>query len=182
TDPNLLSTVDGHLLRGVFLNAATARYPVTVLGYAAAEGLGIADLSGTPRVWLGGRWFTVIGILAPLELAPEIDRSALIGFPLAAQDFGYDGHPTRIYVRADTDRVEQTSRLLGRATDPENPEQVVVSRPSDALSARLAVAGAGTSLFLGLGAVALLVGGSGCAHAMGVPVAERRTESGRAGA
>jgi putative ABC transport system permease protein len=177
-DPALLSTVDGHLLRGVFLNPATDRYPVTVLGYAAAEALGIADLSGTPRVWLGGRWFTVIGILAPLELAPEIDRSALIGFPVAATEFRDDGHPTRIYVRSDTDRVEQTAALLARAADPEYPDQVVVSRPSDALSARLAVAGSGTALFLGLGTVALLVGGIGIANVMVISVLERRTEIG----
>jgi putative ABC transport system permease protein len=129
-------------------------------------------------VWLGGRWFTVIGILAPLELAPEIDRSALIGFPVAATDFDYDGSPSRIYVRSEIDRVEQTAAMLARATDPEYPEQVIVSRPSDALSARLAVAGAGTGLFLGLGTVALLVGGIGIANVMVISVLERRTEIG----
>jgi putative ABC transport system permease protein len=177
-DPALLSTLDGQLLHGVFLNEATARYPVTVLGYAAAQALGIAELSDRPRIWLGGRWFTVIGILAPLELAPEIDRSALIGFPVAARDFGFDGHPSRIYVRAATDRTADVARLLARATNPEYPDQVSVSRPSDALSARLAVAGAGTALFLGLGTVALLVGGIGIANVMVISVLERRTEIG----
>jgi putative ABC transport system permease protein len=177
-DPDLLSTLDGQLAHGVFLNPATARYPVTVLGSAAAQGLGIADLAGSPRVWLGGRWFTVIGILRPLELAPEIDRSALVGFPVAARDFGYDGHPTRIYVRAATDRTAEVARLLGRAADPEHPDQVGVGRPSDALSARLAVTGSGTALFLGLGTIALLVGGIGVANVMVVSVLERRTEIG----
>src|SRR5262249_53268580 len=69
-DPRLLSTLDGRLLHGVFLNDATAGYPVAVLGYAAAQALGIPDLHGNPRIWLGGRWFTVIGVLAPFELAP----------------------------------------------------------------------------------------------------------------
>jgi putative ABC transport system permease protein len=177
-DPALLSTLDGQLAHGVFLNPATMRYPVTVLGHAAAAGLGIADLSGTPRIWLGDRWFTVIGILQPLELAPEIDRSALVGFPVAAQDFGYDGHPTRVYVRARTDRTADVAQLLARATNPEYPDQVSVSRPSDTLSARLAVAGSGTALFLGLGTVALLVGGIGIANVMVVSVLERRTEIG----
>jgi putative ABC transport system permease protein len=177
-DATLVSTLDGRLARGVFLNGATERYPVTVLGNAAAQSLGIADLSGSPRVYLGGRWFTVAGILEPLELAPEIDRSALIGFPVAAQDFGYDGHPSRIYVRAQTERTADVANLLSRATNPQHPEQVAVSRPSEALSARLAVAGSTTSLFLGLGAVALLVGGIGIANVMVISVLERRNEIG----
>jgi putative ABC transport system permease protein len=149
-----------------------------VLGYSAARSLGIADLSGQPRIWLGHRWFTVVGILAPLELAPEIDRSALIGFPVAARYFGYDGHPTRIYVRAATGRTADVAGMLARAADAEHPDQVSVSRPSDTLTARLAVAGSGTVLFLGLGAVALLVGGIGIANTMVISVLERRTEIG----
>jgi len=99
TDPTLLSTLDGQLTHGTFLNQATGIYPTTVLGHAAAQTLDITDLTGTPRVWLGGHWYTVIGILAPFELAPEIDHAALIGFPIAADQFGYDGHPTQVYVR-----------------------------------------------------------------------------------
>jgi putative ABC transport system permease protein len=179
TDPSLVATLHGRLLAGTFLNPATGHYPVTVLGYAAAEELGITDLSGTPRVWLGGHWFTVVGILKPLKLAPEIDRSALIGFPIAAADFGYDGHPSRIYVRAATaERTPAVAGLLARSADPENPEQVTVSRPSDALTARLEVAGSTTALFLGLGAVALLVGGIGIANVMVISVLERRGEIG----
>ncbi|HEY2668903.1 MAG TPA: ABC transporter permease [Rugosimonospora sp.] len=177
-DARLMSTLDGHLLRGVFLDAATVNYPATVLGYTAAQTLGITDLSGAPRVFLGGDWFTVIGILAPFELAPEVDNSALVGFPVAAADFGYDGHPSRVYVRAETARTGEVSSLLARAADPENPEQVAVSRPSDALSARLAVSGSATGLYLGLGAVALLVGGIGIANVMVISVLERRNEIG----
>jgi putative ABC transport system permease protein len=177
-DARLMSTLDGHLLRGRFFDAATVNYPATVLGYTAAQTLGITDLSGAPRVFLGGDWFTVIGILAPFELAPEVDNSALVGFPVAAADFGYDGHPSRVYVRADTARTAEVSSLLARAADPENPEQVAVSRPSDALSARLAVSGTATALYLGLGAVALLVGGIGIANVMVISVLERRHEIG----
>jgi putative ABC transport system permease protein len=178
TDSTLLSTLDGQVARGGFLTEATSRYPVTVLGHTAAEKLGIADLSGTPRIQLGGHWYTVIGILNPFELTPEVDRAALIGFATAARDFGYDGHPSRIYVRAQTDRTAEVAGLLARATKPEQPGDVSVSRPSDALSARLAVADSGTALLLGLGAVALLVGGVGIANMMVISVLERRTEIG----
>jgi putative ABC transport system permease protein len=178
TDSTMLSTLDGHLAHGVFLNEATVRYPAVVLGHGAAETLGIADLSGSPRVVLGGHWYAVVGILQPFELAGEIDNSALIGFPTAADHFAYDGHPTRIYVRAQTDRTAEVRSLLARATNPQSPEQVTVSRPSEALTARLATADSATALFIGLGAVALLVGGIGIANVMVISVLERRGEIG----
>jgi putative ABC transport system permease protein len=120
----------------------------------------------------------VIGILGPLELAPEVDRSALIGFPVAARDFGYDRHPSRIYVRAQTDRTVEVAGLLARAANPHHPEAVNVSRPSDVLAARLAAANSSTALLLGLGTVAILVGGISTANVMVVAVLERRTEIG----
>ena len=177
-DGSLLGALNGRLLDGVFLNAATARYPATVLGYQAAKSLGIAALTPATRVWLGGRWFTVVGILASMPLAPEIDLSALVGAPVARRLLGYDGHASRIYVRADTNRVVQVSDLLAPTANPEAPDEVSVSRPSDALAAHVAVAGSSTTLFLGLGAVALLVGAIGIANLMVISVLERRTEIG----
>jgi putative ABC transport system permease protein len=178
TDVSLLSTLDLLLEHGTFLNEPTARYPAVVLGFEAARALGIADVSSDLRVWLGQRWYAVVGILGPVELAPEIDRSALIGFAVASSDFGFDGHPSRIYVRAQTARTAEVATMLARATNPQFPGQVKVSRPSDTLFARLAVADATTSLFLGLGAVALLVGGIGIANVMVIAILERRTEVG----
>jgi putative ABC transport system permease protein len=180
-DPSLLAVLGGDLRQGTFLNRATSGYPVTVLGYQAAQTLGISSITSPgppPRVFIGGRWFTVAGILNPLPLAPEIDRSALVGFPVAAALFGYDGHPSRIYVRTDVNQTEQIASLLGPTASPEHPEEVAVSQPSAALTARIAVAAASTTLFLGLGAVALLVGGIGIANVMVIAVLERRTEIG----
>ena len=175
---DLLSAVGGTLERGTFLSGTTDRYPAAVLGHAAAQSLGIADLAGNPRIAVGGRWYVVIGILRPVDLVPEIDNSVLVGLPVAATQLGYDGHPTRIYVRTQTGRTTQVRDMLSRAADPEAPEQVAVSRPSDALTARLAAASSGTALYLGLGAVALLVGGIGIANVMIVSVLERRGEIG----
>ena len=180
-DPSLLAVLGGTLRQGAFLNPATSGYPVTVLGYQAARSLGIAGAGpdGTPsRVLIGGQWFTVAGILNPLPLAPEIDRSALVGFRVAAALLGYDGHPSRIYVRTDVTATAQVAALLGPTADPETPGGAAVSQPSAALTARLAVAQAGTALFLGLGAVALLVGGIGIANVMVIAVLERRGEIG----
>jgi putative ABC transport system permease protein len=177
-DPALLATLDGRVRHGAFLNPASARYPATVLGYQAARTLGIARLAQPARVWLGDHWFAVVGILGPLPLAPEIDRSALVGFPVATRLLGYDGRPSRIYLRTDTDATAAVAGLLAPTADPVHPEQVRASRPSDALAARVAAKSATTGLFLGLGAVALLVGGIGIANVMVIGVLERRGEIG----
>jgi putative ABC transport system permease protein len=177
-DPALLGTLDGTLVHGRFLDAALARYPAVVLGHYAATALGIGEVAGRPQVYLGGHWYTVVGVLAPVELAPELDAAALIGEPVATADFGYQGHPTRIFVRAQTERTDEVAGLLGRAANPAHPEEVAVSRPSEALTARLAVTGGTTVLLLGLGAVALLVGGIGIANVLVISVLERRGEIG----
>jgi putative ABC transport system permease protein len=172
-DGNLLSTLDIAMAGGSYLTPATAAYPVAVLGAEAAAGLG-----GPERVWVSGHWFTVVGVLRPFPLATEIDRSVLVGFPVANRLFGHDGHASRVYLRADTDRVQTVAGLLARTANPTNPSAVAVSRPSQVLTARLAVARSGTGLFLGLGAVALLVGAIGIANVMVIGVLERRAEIG----
>ncbi|HEY4455639.1 MAG TPA: ABC transporter permease [Pseudonocardiaceae bacterium] len=176
TSIDLLGTIGGQVAQGTFLNAATQRYPAVVLGAVAASRLGINRAGLT--VYLGGSWFTVIGVLAPVELAPEIDRSALIGGGEATGRFGYDGHPTTIYERSTDETVTSVRQVLAATADPQDPENVLVSRPSDALTAQLATRSAFNSLFLGLGAVALLVGGIGVANTIVISVLERRAEIG----
>jgi putative ABC transport system permease protein len=175
-DPKLLGTLGVELADGRFLNRATARYPTVVLGAKAAERLGIGRAGG--QVWLGNRWFTVIGILRPVTLAPEVDRAAMVGFPAAEALLGSEGSPGTVYVRTDPDQVEAVREVLPASANPENPNEVRVSRPSDALAAKAAAKTAFTSLLLGLGAVALLVGGVGIANVMVISVLERRSEIG----
>ena len=177
-DTNLLATLGGSVREGRFLNAATARYPAVVLGATAAERLGITSLRGDVVVWIGGRWFSVVGILEPLELAPDLDSSVFVGYAAAAAVLGDDSTPTNVYVRTDPDTLDDVRSVLGATANPEHPEEVEVTRPSDAIEARAAAKGAFTALFLGLGAVALLVGGVGIANVMVISVLERRSEIG----
>ena len=166
--------------QGSYLNAATAREPVAVLGAATAQLLGIDRIRPGMRIWAGGQWFYVTGILNHAVLAPEIDSAVLVGFPAAEKYLNFDGHPSEIYVRtvstqAVTTRVDS---LLGDQANPETPDQVTVSQPSSALTVQADAKGALDTLFLGLGAIALLVGAIGVANIMVISVLERRSEIG----
>jgi len=174
----LLPVVRTSIAQGHYLNAATAREPVAVLGAAAAQLLGINRVFSGERIWLGGQWFYVAGILSPSVLAPGIDNSVLVGFPAADRYLGFDGHPSTVYVRAQTDQVDAVHNVLAATANPENPGGVDVSQPSAALVAQADAQSALNNLFLGLGAVALLVGAVGVANIMIISVLERRSEIG----
>ena len=175
---SLLDTVSAGIAAGAWLNGATATYPTVVLGARAAARLGLGpNLIGQP-IWLGGRWFTVVGILKPVSLVPMLDLCALIGWPAGERYLSFEGDITTLYVRADPTAVESVRALLARTANPEQPNEVDVSRPSDALAAEAAADLAFTGLLLGLGAVALLVGGIGVANTMVISVLERRAEIG----
>ena len=167
--------------QGRFLNAATAGEPVVVLGAQAAQLLGIDRISSGMRIWVDGQWFYVTGILSKDTYAPELDSAILIGFPAAQRYLHFDGHPSEVFVRTSPGNPAVTTRvdrLLASEADPENPSYVTVSQPSAALTAQADAKGALDTLFLGLGAVALLVGAIGVANIMVISVIERRSEIG----
>jgi len=174
---DLLDTVGATVATGTWLNDATAQYPAVVLGARTAERLGVGANQDI-QIWLGGRWFTVVGVLDPVPLAPELDLGALIGWQAGQRYLGFDGDITTVYLRTDPGAVEAVRDLLARTANPEQPNEVKVSRPSDALAAQAAANTTFTGLLLGLGAVALLVGGIGVANTMVISVLERRAEIG----
>jgi putative ABC transport system permease protein len=176
----LPAAVSTSVAQGKYLNAATVNEPVAVLGSAAARRLGIDRIFLGEKIWVGGMWFYVVGILDPAPLASEIESSILIGFPAAEKYLGFDGHPTELYVQTQNTQAATTrvDNLLGYQADPEDPSAVDVSQPSIVLTAAADTAGAYDTLFLGLGAVALLVGAVGVANIMIISVLERRQEIG----
>ncbi len=177
-DPSLLDTLAGTMADGRFLDEAIDDYPVVVLGSVAAERLGVTEADGQTSIYLDGRNWLVVGILDSLPLAPDIDRSVLLGYDAADTYLNDDLAPSGLYVRADPDTVDAVADVLPSQANPKEPENVEVSRPSDALAAKAAAGDAFTSLFLGLGAVALLVGAVGTANVMVMSVLERRGEIG----
>ena len=176
--PSLLATLGGSVAHGAFLNAATQRYPAVVLGAVAAQTLGIDSVRPWTQVYLDGRYFTVIGILRPVPLAPQIDEAALVGFPVANALLGLGGYPTELYLRVLPDQVRAVSNVLGFTANPRCPECVRLSTPSSILAARTAAGSALTGLFLALGGIAAGVGGVGIANIMVISVLERRGEIG----
>jgi putative ABC transport system permease protein len=174
----LLRTLQGRMAQGTFLDAATTRYPAVVLGADAAAALGVDRTDGTDQVWLGQRWFTVIGIMRPVPLVPDLDRTALIGYPVAQRLLHATAAPVQVYVRASPASIAAVAAVLPATADPAAPQDVSVANPVTALTARADATAAFGGLFLALGAVALLVGGIGIANVMVIAVLERRGEIG----
>ncbi|MEU3424805.1 ABC transporter permease [Streptomyces gardneri] len=173
---DLLAALGGEVAKGVWLDPARERLPVTVLGAVAADRLGVTRTGET--IMMNDTRVVVVGILAPLELVPTLDRVALVGFPAAERWFGFDGHPSTVFERSTDASVEDVRAVLARTISPGDEGGVKVSRPSDALAAKAATDEGLTTLMLGLGAVALLVGGVGVANTMVISVLERRQEIG----
>jgi len=174
----LLSTLQGRVAQGRFLNAATEHFPAVVLGADTATALGIDRADGSVQVWLGSHWFAVVGVLYPLPLAPELDRSALVGFPAAEHLLHASGRLAEIFVRTTPSSIGAVQSVLPATVDPPAPQDVSITNPVDALVARADASAAFESLFLAVGGVAVLVGGIGIANTMVISVLERRGEIG----
>ncbi len=177
-DVDLVGTLRGSVATGSWLDETTSATPSVVLGSVAAERLRIDSIAAGPMITIGGEWFAVVGILDEVPLNEALDRAVFIGKETAATLFENELNPSTIYLRTDPDQIDAVRSVIAATADPQSPDEVSVSRPTDVLEAQSAADNAFTSLFLGLGAVALLVGGIGIANVMVIAVIERRNEIG----
>jgi putative ABC transport system permease protein len=175
---NLPGVVGTSMASGHFLTSISSRYPEVVLGAQVAGILEINQVGNHVMVYLANRWFTVVGILKPVILDSTLDTTVFISLPVAERLLQVQPNPSEIYVRANVNDVTHVANLLAPTADPQNASGVSVTRPSDVLEARAAAKGQFTTLLLGLGAVALLVGAIGIANIMVISVLERRGEIG----
>ena len=178
---DLPAAVGARIASGSFLTDAAEHFPVAVLGSEAAHRLGYTTPqpgAAPARISINNRWFTVVGVLAPVRLAADLDQAVFVGWDAARAHLGFDGHPTVLYIRADERRLEDVRAVLPATVNPQLPGMAQVSRPSDALAAKRATAGTLGALVLGLAGVSLLVGGVGVANTMVISVLERRREIG----
>ena len=99
------------LFAGRYLDDATSAYPNVVLGFSAAERLGIDEVSDS-RIWIGEQWFAVIGILEPVTLAPGLDRAAIIGQQAAIDFLDAAEEPGIIFIRTNSDAIDEVRRVV----------------------------------------------------------------------
>lgn len=175
--PDLLAALDAAVVSGRWFDDASRSLPTAVLGATAAERLGI-DRAGD-RVLIGGEWYGVIGILAPVGIVDSLDAAVFLGDRWVAAHLraGDDPEIAAVYVRAEPGRLADVSAILAAAASPGSP-YASVTRAADLVQARAVADDSLATLGLALGGIALLVGGVGIANTMLVSVMERRGEIG----
>ena len=177
--PTSPTTIGAPVADGRFLSAADVATPTIVLG---------ADAAATPRHPRprprpdGLRVRALVHRRRHPAPVPRSTRTSTPPRSSASRSptrlFDTAAAPSSVFVVTDKHQVDAVRAVLPATANPESPGEVQVSRPSDAIAAKQAADDTLTALFLGLGAVALLVGGIGIANVMVISVLERRTEIG----
>lgn len=122
--------------------------------------------------------YGVVGVLGPVALDPSLDNAVFLTQWAAEHDFGTEGKPSRLYIRSEEGRTEETAAAIPTAISLGGPDEVSTEVPTDVLaaSARADETLQQTALFAGL--LALAVGGLGIANVMSISVIQRASEIG----
>jgi putative ABC transport system permease protein len=173
-DGDLLTTLGVTMAEGKWFDQAARELPTVVLGDGAARRLraGVGQ-----RIWVADRWWAVIGVLERMELAEEMDSTAFLA-PAYADQFFPDTPIASIYVASAQGQTSAVRRVLAATANPADPKGVSVTKLSEFFQAGEMMDQMFRTLSLGLGALALLIGGIGIANTMVVAVMERRGEVG----
>jgi putative ABC transport system permease protein len=178
-DLALPSVLEVPMQGGRWLNRADVanHARAVVLGSGLAKEYGY--LPGEVRtIRLGETDYGVVGVLDPVKLEPKLDNAVFMTQWAAEHDFGTEGKPTKLYVRAVDGRTQETADALPTAINLGGPDEVSTEVPTDALaaSAQADKTLQQTALFAGL--LALAVGGLGIANVMSISVIQRSSEIG----
>lgn len=178
--PEILEVLRLDLAAGRFLTEADDGSALTaaVIGPAVAGALGI-DNAAEHSLEIAGVDFAIVGILAPSELAPELDSSVIIPASTADRRFGSAATPTTLYVRTEPSQVVETAAVLPLAIGYGGPDaRPTVSVATELLQARATVDRNQQAVLFGVGALALLVGSFGVVNTLHIALLERRSEVG----
>ena len=177
--PELLDVVAGTLTTGRFFDEGhnTRADRVVVLGKEAAEKLGINRISGQPAVFIGGRAYSVIGILDTVGVRDNLLGSAIVPIETARADLGLT-LASSLDIQVDVGAGQVVARQAPIALDPNNPDSFKVKAPAQTSELQGQVAADINVLFVAIGVVALVGGGIGIANVTLLSVTERRGEIG----
>ena len=178
-DLALPSVLQVPIRSGRWLNESDARggSRAVVLGAGLAREYGFVP--GEIRtIRLDDIDYGVVGVLGPVALDPSLDNAVFLTQWAAEHDFGTEGKPSRLYIRSEEGRTEETAAAIPTAISLGGPDEVSTEVPTDVLaaSARADKTLQQTALFAGL--LALAVGGLGIANVMSISVIQRSSEIG----
>lgn len=175
----VLDAVRGRIAVGRWFDAGHVERgdPVAVIGADLAAELGIRRLEVQPGLYIGDRYFTVIGIVDEAVRDRGFLGSVVVTSTAAERYFDV-ARPERVVIEVDIGAGRLIAAQAPIALSPSAPENLSAAAPILPEAARDRVAGDVNSLFLLLGIVSLVVGAIGIANVTLVTVMERTSEIG----
>jgi len=184
-EPNLLEVIEVPMKYGRWINSFDDNREIrsVVLGPEIANRFEVLAPDGVAvenrLVLLGDIPFAVVGVLDKFAFDPgTFDNAMFIPRAAAENEFNSDREPAILYVRTVEGETERTADALPQAISLGGSTETSVDVPSDLLEASAASDRTLQIVGIGMGALALFVGGVGIANVMSISVIQRSGEIG----